>query len=146
MDIRTLQNRKPTITLETWSANKSTVGRLSLGDFICTTLELPWKANKRFISCIPAGTYEIFMRNSPKNGLVLQLKNVPSRSFIQVHAGNFTSQIEGCILTGESIVNMDGDGIPDVSNSRNTLTDLLYEFSKLSDEIKDKATIKVIRN
>ena len=37
-----------------------TNGTLTLnGHFVCFTLELPWKENKRNISCIPEGKYEL---------------------------------------------------------------------------------------
>jgi hypothetical protein len=53
------------------------------------------------------------------------LENVPGRSFIQIHSGNYTSQIEGCIIVGDGIQYLNNDDIPDVVNSRNTLKALL---------------------
>lgn len=101
------------------------LGRLSCGDFHCFTLELPNKNNTKSISCIPAGTYQAFRRISPKNGLVVELIGVPNRSNIQIHSGNYTSQIEGCILVGKSITYLNADTIPDVTDSKNTLVSLL---------------------
>lgn len=36
------------------------------GNFLCHTIELPWKQNQRSISCIPEGKYEILPRFSKK--------------------------------------------------------------------------------
>ena len=114
-----------TIKLETMSLDECTIGLLTIGDFQCFTLELPWKDNQRNISCIPAGTYEYIYRISPSNGEVLQLLSVKDRTFIQIHAGNFTRHTEGCILVGDRIMFIDDDTIPDVGNSKATLQKLL---------------------
>lgn len=68
------------------------------------SLELPWRDNKKVVSCIPNGSYDIFIDTSYKNGLqehqhkVIELKGVPNRSQIQFHIGNFTRNSSGCIL------------------------------------------------
>lgn len=103
-----------------------TVGILNYGlNARACTLELPWKDNQPNISCIPAGYYIAQYRKSPSNGEVIELKDVPFRSFIQIHSGNFTSQIEGCILTGDSIKDINKDGVLDVTNSKETLEKFL---------------------
>lgn len=102
-----------------------TLGVLSVENFRCFTLELPDRDNAQNVSCIPAGTYEYFKRESPTNGSVLELKGVVNRSYIQVHKGNYTSDVVGCILVGESIADINKDGIPDVTNSGKTLNNLL---------------------
>lgn len=104
-----------------------TIGRLWINNFQCFTLELPNLDNQQDISCIPAGDYEYYFRNSPHNGDVLELRNVEDRSYIQIHAGNYTRQILGCILVGDGVKWLDGDSIPDVTNSKNTLKRLLKE-------------------
>jgi hypothetical protein len=113
------------ITIKRWHHKDCTLGRLQVGSFQCFTLELPDLGNAPNISCIPTGTYQAFKRQSPKNGLVIELKNVPQRSFIQIHRGNHTRQIEGCILVGSSIAFLDGDRTPDVTNSGVTMDKLL---------------------
>ncbi len=118
------------IKLETVSYNDCTIGRLCIGEFQCFTLELPWVNNITSISCIPEGTYEYFYRESPKNGHVIELKDVPKRTFIQIHSGNYTRQIEGCILVGDSVRFLDADSIPDVTNSSNTLGQLMLLAGK----------------
>jgi hypothetical protein len=113
------------ITIKRWYQNDSTLGRLSVGGFQCFTLELPWRDNLPEVSCIPPGTYKAFKRKSPKNGLCVEFRDVPKRSNIQIHSGNYTRQILGCVLVGDAIKFLDGDTIPDVANSRATLDKLL---------------------
>ena len=113
------------INIKRWYHSDCTLGRLSVGSFQCFTLELRDLGNERSVSCIPKGRYKAFKRQSPKNGLVVELKDVPNRSNIQIHSGNYTRQIEGCILVGSSIGFLDGDTIPDVANSKVTLDKLL---------------------
>lgn len=103
-----------------------TIGVLNYGgDKRACTLELPYVSNEKNISCIPAGYYIAQYRKSPSNGDVIELKNVPNRSYIQIHAGNYTSQIEGCILVGDSLADINKDGMLDVTNSKETLDKLL---------------------
>lgn len=113
------------INIKRWYHKDCTLGRLSVGGFQCFTLELPWLENQRGVSCVPRGKYKAFKRNSQKNGLVVEFRSVPDRSSIQIHSGNYTRQIEGCILVGSSIAFLDGDLVPDVANSKETLTKLL---------------------
>ncbi len=113
------------IKIETISYDDCTMGRLSLGDFQCFTLELPWLDNAQDVSCIPGGKYKAVIYDSPKHGKVLLLIDVDGREMVEIHSGNYTRQILGCILVGDSIRYLDGDSIPDVTNSRNTLKALL---------------------
>lgn len=113
------------LNIKRWYHKDCTLGRLSVGGFQCFTLELPWLENQRGISCIPKGKYKAFRRYSPKNGAVIEFAAVPDRSNIQIHAGNYTRQIEGCVLVGSSIAFLDGDTVPDVANSKATLDKLL---------------------
>jgi len=63
--------------------------------------------------------------NSPKFGAgTFGLHRVPGRSHILIHAGNFTRDIEGCILLGERFADIDNDRITDVTNSRVTVNRL----------------------
>lgn len=124
----------PHITIQRTYYEDSVVGRLIYESederFQCWTLELPWKSNERNISCIPEGCYSARIDVSPKNGKVIAIQGVPNRDYIQIHSGNFTSQIEGCILVGDSIKDIDNDSIPDVTNSRRTLRELLSIIPK----------------
>jgi len=116
---------KDVLFIDSWTCDDCTIGRLSYGEFRCLTLELPWVSNEKNISCIPAGNYTATEYDSPKHGQVLLLENVAGRSMIEIHAGNYTRQIEGCILVGDSLKYLDGDDVLDVTNSKVTLRKLL---------------------
>ena len=68
------------------------------GKFLCHTIELPWNDNKRNISCIPEGVYEIEPRFSKRFKHHLILKAVKGRSFILFHPANDAlKELQGCI-------------------------------------------------
>lgn len=75
---------------------------------ILHTGELPWRENKRKISCIPCGVYRVEQYSSEKYRDVFQVKDVPGRDAILIHVGNWCgdkskgmrSDVEGCILLG----------------------------------------------
>ncbi len=118
---------------------KQTLGTFTLSKddeelFKCRTLELAYKDNERNVSCIPEGIYVVDNHISPKFGRCFWVKEVPDREFILIHVGNFAgsnnpktgrSDIRGCILTGEKFIDLDGDGLADITNSRHTFKQLL---------------------
>ena len=70
--------------------------------FKFVTLELAWKDNKRNISRIPSGEFESVAVPRSSNGkYAILLMNVIDRSEIMIHAGNFHTDIRGCILVGK---------------------------------------------
>ncbi|WP_143165248.1 DUF5675 family protein [Flavobacterium cucumis] len=91
-----------TVTIERqFSSNNCTMGYLiTNNDVLCYTLELPWADNSNNISCIPNGSYNGILRYDKKDGWRIQLDNVPNRTGVQIHMGNYTSEIQGCILVG----------------------------------------------
>ena len=100
------------------------------------TLELPWKDNANNISCIPVGEYDAFKRVSPGRGTeVVELKDVPNRRHIQIHTGNYNTDILGCILVGSGLKDINQDGESDVIFSKNTFT---YMMGLLPDLFKVK--------
>lgn len=79
--------------------NNETLGTLVLfrGEELLATfrvLELPWRDNLTNVSCIPEGTYDCEKVVSPTHGLCILVKDVPSRSSILIHAGNFAASSE----------------------------------------------------
>lgn len=100
-----------------FSHDDCTLGRMSYGDYQCFTLELPWLNNRKGVSCIPVGIYKCKKIISPSLGECINVENVFGRTYIRIHRGNFTSQIEGCILVGKSIQFINDDNIPDVGSS-----------------------------
>lgn len=87
------------------------------------TLELPWKNNERKVSCIPEGTYMVWkMKPTAKRQYeYFWVQDVPGRDSILFHPGNYTRQILGCLLPGENFVDLDKDGIVDITNTTATL-------------------------
>lgn len=72
------------------------------------TLELPWRNNRPGMSCIPRGAYDCVWRVSPKFGPCYHILDVPGRSNILFHHGNYAgdklkglrTDSLGCILLG----------------------------------------------
>lgn len=95
-----------------------------------STLELAWKENKNMVSCISEGTYKVIKRWSNRFGEHWHITDVPNRTFILIHAGNFHTEINGCVLVGTKHQDVNADGFPDVVESRKAMTainDLLKE-------------------
>ena len=90
----------------------------------CVGLELPWRENKRRVSCIPDGTYKAIKHNSPTFGKSFWIKDVHERSEILIHVGNYNKDTLGCLLPGQERIDINKDGLMDVTNSRNTMNDL----------------------
>tara|TARA_R110002073_G_scaffold247619_3_gene410518 strand:+ start:3021 stop:3791 length:771 start_codon:yes stop_codon:yes gene_type:complete len=91
--------------------SSSTTGELYINnEFVCHTLELPWKNNKSFISNIPNGNYGGILRYD-KNGVRgiqhwrIELTGTEPRTFIQIHKGNSPNDIEGCVVVGNEVLN-----------------------------------------
>jgi hypothetical protein len=82
--------------------DKYTLGILEMPSFTCYTMERPWLDNASNVSCVPSGEYDCSIRVSPKFGRVYQLKDVPGRQFILIHAGNTANNTHGCVLLGKS--------------------------------------------
>jgi hypothetical protein len=81
----------------------ATVGVLVLGDWPwLTTLEPPWRGNKRNESCIPAGVYQCAAFESIRFGKTYRVVDVPGRAGILFHAGNTVLDTSGCILLGRA--------------------------------------------
>lgn len=99
-------------------------------------IELPWKKNKRNISCIPAGKYNAVAVKRYSNGrYALWILDVPDRSQIMIHTGNFVRQLRGCLAPGREFIDIDNDGIIDVANSQSVM-DELQKHLQLGEEFK----------
>lgn len=90
--------------------------------FTCKTLELPWLDNKPKISCVSPGIFPLVWEYSDKFKKYLwELKDVPGRSESKIHNANYVRQLEGCIAVGKKFIDIDYDGLRDVTSSVNTL-------------------------
>lgn len=111
------------------SDDQGTIGILSIPDlsWSCYTNELPDRDNQRSISRIPAGEYQVKIRQSHKYGAIFHLQDVKGRSYILIHAGNWAGDISkgyrtdsmGCILLGYKVALLHKQRA--VTNSRTTL-------------------------
>ena len=100
--------------------DKSTIGELYINDvFQCYTLENTWMDNIKRLSCIPIGCYKLITKTYGRfykqyNHPIIMLNDVPNRSEILIHRGNYPKDTLGCILLGDTI------GEDYIGNSRNT--------------------------
>lgn len=100
------------------------------------TLELPWVDNKPRVSCVPSGEYIAKKRWSEKYKDHYEICDVPDRSLILIHAGNYRKDTKGCLLLGNMFLDIDGDKYLDILNSKKTLQ-LLEEKTSFEDlEVK----------
>ncbi len=112
-----------------------TIARGSWAKLILQSLELPDRGNARNISSIPAGRYQCARKISPRFGHVYGLADVPGRSHILIHPGNYAgdenlgrrSNSAGCILLGLDRNEFDGQRM--IGKSRAALA-ALYNFTE----------------
>lgn len=109
-----------------WAVQESSLGELSeAGQRICFTLEDRVRPGDIFQvkvpgkTAIPAGRYRVIVTFSQRFQRDLPLLlDVPNFTAIRIHSGNRAEDTEGCILVGEAIGDVDGDGPDDVLQSR----------------------------
>jgi len=78
--------------------------------------QLPWRDNMRNVSAIPPGTYRIRLHKCEKHGQSFLIENVPGRSNVEIHIGNWVgakdkglkSDSLGCPLLGRSVGILEG--------------------------------------
>jgi hypothetical protein len=92
--------------------------------FDCYTLELPYRENKKRISCIPAGVYLFEKWSSFKFGEVLKGKDIPNRDMIYLHPGNSYKHTLGCILVGYKYKQCEINGNFEIYQSRVAMDNL----------------------
>ena len=111
------------------------------GLFFCNTVEQPWRENRRFVSCVPTGTYKLEDFQSERYGDTLALSNPDldvvvyqndategQRYACLFHAANWSHQLQGCIAPGKNLAWATDRGHKAnlmVTYSKNTLAMLL---------------------
>ncbi len=105
---------------------KATFGQLvnEEGEFIHFTME-------RRDTLIPEGIYAYCFYNSPVNGWVVLLKDVPGFDYIEHHAANWPYQLKGCTAHGVSI----NIYVPALLNSKMVLNPWFESVAKASGKI-----------
>jgi len=119
-------------------------GKQTLGDmhllndagatvFKCDTLELTDLNNDGIVgnekgkSCIPKGIYVCKKREATNNIPYkhVLITGIAGRDGVCIHKGNHYTQIQGCILVGDRLQDINKDGLPDVVNSGKTFEKLM---------------------
>ena len=111
--------------------DKSVLGKLYFNsEFYGHTLELAWNDNKKRVSCIPKGVYEVKKRHTEKSKYKyehLHILDVPNREMILMHIGNYPKNSKGCILLGNTrALNFVGD-------SRKAFYKLMYDLGSFEE-------------
>lgn len=100
------------------------------------TVECPWFGNKPYVSCIPEGVYSLGLRYSPivhsSSGKEFQegweIQDVPNRSYIMFHPGNWPINFKGCIGLGygyKAMLDRVGDPRNGVTHSRGAFREFM---------------------
>jgi hypothetical protein len=119
------------LTLRRAYLPEATLGVLTVGDETFRTIELPWRGNARSESCIPEGVYRMAKRSSGvvrrstdgEYNVGWEVTDVPGRSLIMLHVGNWVKNTDGCLLIGsQHSWTIDG---PMVRESRESLRRLM---------------------
>ena len=101
------------------------------GSLVCKTMELPWKDNRRSISCIPEGRYLVNKMppipqddpsgRKPRNYGHFRFPAVAGRSGILIHRITYVKDLQGCIGVGNRFHDFNKDGVPDMAESSSAL-------------------------
>jgi hypothetical protein len=81
------------------------------GHRLAYTVEQPWRDNRPFVSCVPAGRYRAVRFNSPKYGSTFALENHDLDVYVEkphdrgrwaclIHKANWAKELQGCIAPG----------------------------------------------
>jgi hypothetical protein len=91
-------------------------------------LELPDNGNQQNTSCIPEGVYDCIKVESTERGKHFKVLNVPGRSGILIHIGNYAAGIHtdtrGCIIPGIYFKDINEDGYADIGSSTEAMNKL----------------------
>jgi hypothetical protein len=108
-----------TLGLLRWPADVESADQLT-----CWTVESAWKDNRCFLSCIPDGTYMIQAFESERHPNCFVISPVEGRTGILFHAGNDSTDVQGCIAVGLSRIGVK------VFESRDAMRMLNYYWSR----------------
>ncbi|OED34078.1 hypothetical protein AB832_08225 [Flavobacteriaceae bacterium (ex Bugula neritina AB1)] len=79
------------------------MGKMEIDGLPFYTIERPWLDNTPFKSCIPEGDYVCKKYTSKRFPDVWEIEDVPGRTHILLHQGNFVEDVVGCIAVGLSV-------------------------------------------
>jgi hypothetical protein len=107
-------------------------GELDMGIHKYKTVEQPWRGNKPFKSCVPAGEYILTPHKSDRYGstwaligeTVSQYQSEKQRYACLFHPANWAKDVQGCIGIGRELMYI--NGLLGVNDSRNSI----HEFHR----------------
>lgn len=116
------------------STSDGTFGKMTVGDLVLHTVERPWLNNKPFESCIPAGAYrlepfrrangdEVYVLLNEDEGITRFQEPKSKRYTILIHAGNWMTDVVGCIAPG--IKRSVSNDKPMVTSSRTAMKEMM---------------------
>lgn len=106
------------------------------------TIEEPWRDNKQYVSCVPAGSYLVRPHSGTKyhgkdptrvSDDAYVLAHVPGREAVLIHVGNTLEDTEGCILPGRAAGTLGGKDA--VLNSTSAMKILLEKIGRKDFEL-----------
>ena len=114
------------------TSEKGTTGTLEVEDLRLPTIEPPWRDNTPSVSCIPSGVYTLSPYTSGRYGDCFRLlggtvgsqQGYSPRFAVLIHAGNWHTDSQGCILPGLSKGWDDTKDLPAVWHSRKAMARL----------------------
>ena len=116
---------------------EATLGKLTIKDNTFWIAERPWRGNKKEVSCIPTGSYTCKSYTSKRFGKTFEVTDVPDRTYILFHVGNFPEKdSHGCLLVGSSLM----ANTPAVASSKKAMTkfrEILKDVESFELHIKD---------
>lgn len=139
---------KKVILQRVWMDDNQSTGSLIVLDelrqpiYISPCIERGDRNNEQNVSNVPTGTYPLVWENSPKFGMVWELKDVPNRSECKIHAANMWNQINGCIAPGTYLGEINEDGYYDTLSSG----EALKRFHLALEDMQEQGTTITIFN
>ena len=140
--------KKRVVLQRVWMDDNQSTGSLIVLDdlrqpiYISPCIERGDRNNEQNVSNVPTGTYPLVWENSPKFGMVWELKDVPNRSECKIHAANMWNQINGCIAPGTYLGEINEDGYYDTLSSG----EALKRFHLALEDMQEQGTTITIFN
>jgi hypothetical protein len=116
---------------------QGTFGELEIDGHTFKTVEREWLNNKSFVSCIPAGEYQVIPHTRPNGDEVYAIVNeslgiyrYPDpkavRDLILIHKANVMTELAGCIAPGNKHGGLNGNfGVYNSGDAMEQIRDLL---------------------
>lgn len=101
-----------------------------------------WKNNLHDVSCIPQGLYNISRADTPTHKDIFIVHNVPNRTGILIHPGNYASVVN---INGVPHLDSDGCYMPGFGYDKTTpmIKNSVAAMDYLRDNIKDNFALEV---